>query len=101
MFECIHANVCLHMCVCVCVCVDFHFFSASTLNESELQYSVGGAGIEYPAGGLSTHTHTHTQPFVHTHFINIKTSIRTEAVPASCEALRLETGARADAKGRV
>lgn len=28
--------------------------SASTLNESELQYSVGGAEVEYPAGGPST-----------------------------------------------
>lgn len=44
------------VCVCVCMCtLSLPLLSASTLNESELQYSVGGAGIEYPAGGSSTH----------------------------------------------
>lgn len=48
----VHMNVCLHV-------RSLPALSASTLNESELQYSVGGAGIEYPAGGSSTHA----QPF--------------------------------------
>ncbi len=39
--------------------------SASTLYESELQYSVGGAGIGYPAGGSSTHMHTHIYTCMH------------------------------------
>lgn len=48
--ECVPAR----MCVCMCT-FSLPLLSASTLNESELQYSVGGAGIEYPAGGSSTH----------------------------------------------
>lgn len=56
MFEYVHMSVYLHVCVCLCMCTfSLPLLSASTLNESELQYSVGGAGIEYPAGGSSTH----------------------------------------------
>lgn len=51
-------STCTRVCLCTC---SSPLLSASTLNESELQYSVGGAGIEYPAGGPSTHA----QPFMY------------------------------------
>lgn len=64
-----HLHTCLlcyidhiYECVCMCTLIASHqtlVVSASTLYESELQYSVGGAGIGYPAGGSSTHMHTH------------------------------------------
>ena len=57
-------------CTYVCTLVASHqtlVVSASTLYESELQYSVGGAGLGYPPGGSSTHTHTHTHACTHTY----------------------------------
>lgn len=59
----------IHECMCVRarMLIASHqtlVVSASTLYESELQYSVGGAGIGYPAGGSSTHTHARTHTFV-------------------------------------
>lgn len=63
----------LYVCVYTCVCAHTYSLphhqqtldvSASTLYESELQYSVGGAGVGYPAGGSSTSMHTHTHIYV-------------------------------------
>lgn len=52
----------MYVCLCVHMLIASHqtlAVSASTLYESELQYSVGEAGIGYPAGGSSTHLHAH------------------------------------------
>lgn len=57
----------MSVCTYVCTLVASHqtlFVSASTLYESELQYSVGGAGIGYPPGGSSTHIHTHAHTLI-------------------------------------
>lgn len=63
---CMSMCMCMYVCPCVCTLIGSHqtlVVSASTLYESELQHSVGEAGIGYPAGGSSTHAHT----CVHTH----------------------------------
>lgn len=55
---CVYMHLCQSVCVYVRALIASHqtlVVSASTLYESELQYSVGGAGIGYPAGGSSTH----------------------------------------------